>query len=102
MLAGIVALVVVLASASVFAMTRPRYIEATGIGLAPKGMRDAQAKALARRGAIVDLQRNLVTIIGNGDPNGSIRGVEVFQDEWDGTSYKVSGRIRVNRQGIPQ
>ena len=90
------------------------YIEATGMAVAPKGMEGAQGRALARRGAIVDLQRNLLEFL-NGvqidsrtvmddfmaedrvrsEVHGMIKGVELLKGEWDGESYTVTGRIKL-------
>jgi hypothetical protein len=90
------------------------YIEATGMSVAPKGTEGAQAKALARRGAIVDLQRNLLEFL-NGvqvdsrtvmddfmaedrvrsEVHGVIKNVEVLKGEWDGESYTVTGRVKL-------
>ena len=84
------------------------------MAVAPKGTTGAQAKALARRGATVDLQRNLLEFL-NGvqvdarttmndfmaedrvrtEVHGLIRNVEILEGEWDGESYTVSGRIRL-------
>jgi hypothetical protein len=62
-------------------------------------MQGAQAKAAARRGAVVDLQRNLAVFLTGGgafsEAGGVVRSVEVLQGTWDGTFYKVSGRVRV-------
>ena len=86
------------------------YIEATGTAVSPADSRDAQAKALARRGAIVDLQRNLLkSIIGiqpdsrttpvsgqvTSEVHGVIRNVEIIEETWDGKLYTVSGRVRL-------
>ncbi|MDR0616434.1 MAG: hypothetical protein LBG29_06450 [Synergistaceae bacterium] len=92
---GILASVILLVCAVAFAWQGERYIEAAGIGLAPNGMSGAQAKAMTRRAAVVDLQRNFVKILGEGSPDGFIRGVEILEGTWDGTSYKVSGRVRL-------
>jgi hypothetical protein len=90
------------------------YIEARGMAVAPKGTSGAQAKALARRGATVDLQRNLLEFL-NGvqvdarttmndfmaedrvrtEVHGLIRNIEILEGEWDGESYTVSGRVRL-------
>jgi hypothetical protein len=88
------------------------YVEATGMAVAPDSARGAQAKALARRGAIVDLQRNLLESIGGvqidsrttmndfmaedrvrSEVHGLIQGVELLDGAWDGESYTVTGRI---------
>jgi hypothetical protein len=90
------------------------YIEATGMAVAPKGTAGAQAKALARRGAIVDLQRNLLEFLGGvqvdsrttmddfmasdrvrSEVHGIIRNVELLDGTWDGESYTVSGRVKL-------
>jgi hypothetical protein len=89
------------------------YIEATGMAVAPDGSKGAQGKALARRGAIVDLQRNLLESVGGvqidsrttmndfmaedrvrSEVHGLIRNVELLDGKWDGESYTVTGRIR--------
>jgi hypothetical protein len=90
------------------------YIEAEGVGVSPAGVKDAQGKALARRAAIVDLQRNLLEFM-NGvqvdarttvenfmaddrvrtELHGIIKNVELLDGEWDGESYTISGRIRM-------
>ena len=89
------------------------YIEATGMAVAPDGATNAQGKALARRGAIVDLQRNLLESVGGvqidsrttmndfmaedrvrSEVHGLIRNVELLDGKWDGESYTVTGRIR--------
>jgi hypothetical protein len=89
------------------------YIEATGMAVAPEGTTGAQGKALARRGAIVDLQRNLLESVGGvqidsrttmndfmaedrvrSEVHGLIQNVELLDGTWDGESYTVTGRIR--------
>ena len=89
------------------------YVEATGVAVAPNNVKGAQGRALARRGAIVDLQRNLLESIGGvqidsrttvndfmaedrvrSEVHGLIRGVELLDGKWDGESYTVTGRIR--------
>ena len=82
----------------VFANPREAYVASAGIGLAPKGMSGSQAKAMARRAAVVDLQHSLAGILGGGGPNGHISGVEILNGTWDGTYYRVSGRVR--RDGV--
>ena len=81
----------------------PIYIEAVGRGVAPSGTSGAWAKLLARRGAMVDLQRNLLQKLYQVQadagvlPNrlyGFITGVELFDGEWNGEVYKLKGRIR--------
>ena len=88
-------------------------IRAKGLGIPPEGKTGEQAKALARRAAIVDLQRNLLeTIQGvqidsrttvkdfmasdviNSAVSGTIKGVEVIEEKWDGKSYVVLGQVR--------
>ena len=90
------------------------YIEATGMAVAPKGMKGAQAKALARRGATVDLQRNLLEFLGGvqldarttmddfmasdrvrTEVSGIVRNIELLEGEWDGESYTIAGRIKL-------
>ncbi len=90
------------------------YIEAKGMAVAPTGTKGAQSKALARRGAILDLQRNLLEFIKGvqidskttmidfmaedrvkSEVSGMIKNVEVMDGTWDGESYTVSGRIRI-------
>ena len=89
------------------------YIEGTGMAVAPTNARGAQAKVLARRGAIVDLQRNLLESIGGvqvdsrttmndfmaedrvrTEVNGLIQGIQLMDGKWDGEAYTVTGRIR--------
>jgi hypothetical protein len=92
------------------------YIEAEGMGINPTNADSAQGKALARRAAIVDLQRNLLEFI-NGvqvdarttmenfmtddrvrtELNGIIKNVELLDGEWDGESYTMRGRVRMGR-----
>jgi hypothetical protein len=90
------------------------YIEATGMAVNPTAEKGAQGKALARRGAIVDLQRNLLEfVVGvqvdsrttmddfwasdrvKSEVHGMVRNVEIMDGTWDGESYTVSGRIRL-------
>jgi hypothetical protein len=90
------------------------YLEATGMAVAPTGKEGPQGKALARRGAIVDLQRNLLESIGGvqidsrttmndfmaedrvrSEVHGLIQRVELLDGAWDGESYTVTGRIRL-------
>jgi hypothetical protein len=82
------------------------------MAVAPKGMQGAQARALARRGAIVDLQRNLLEFLKGvqidakttmddfmaddrvrSEVNGAIKNVELLKGEWDGEAYTVTGRL---------
>ena len=92
------------------------YIEATGMAVAPKGTTGPQGRALARRGAIVDLQRNLLEFLGGvridartvmedfmaedrvrSEVNGMIKNVELTKGEWnpDEGFYVVTGRIKL-------
>ena len=90
------------------------YIESTGMAVAPTGTKGAQAKALARRGAIVDLKRNLLEFMGGvqidarttmddfmasdrvrQEIGGVIKNVELLEGTWDGESYTIAGRIRL-------
>ncbi|MBQ7578328.1 MAG: hypothetical protein IJT21_08695 [Synergistaceae bacterium] len=92
------------------------YVEATGMAVAPTGTRGAQAKALARRGAMLDLQRNLLEfLVGvqidaetrmenfmaedrvRSELHGIIRNVEAISGEWDGESYVLKGRIKLGQ-----
>ena len=92
------------------------YVEATGMAVAPNNTKGAQAKALARRGAIVDLQRNLLESIGGvqidsrttmndfmaedrvrSEVHGLIQGVQLLDGKWDGEAYTVTGRIRTDQ-----
>ena len=92
------------------------YVEATGMAVAPNGMKGAQAKALARRGAMVDLQRNLLEfIVGvqvdartvmddfmandtvRTEMHGIIKNVETLEGTWDGEAYTVKGRIHMGQ-----
>ena len=92
------------------------YVEATGTAVAPKGMTGAQAKAMARRGAMLDLQRNLLEFL-NGvqvdartvmedlmvndtvrsELHGVIKNVETLSGEWDGEAYTIKGRVRIGQ-----
>jgi len=90
------------------------YIESTGMAVAPKGMQGAQGRALARRGAIVDLQRNLLEYLKGvqidarttmdefmaddrvrSEISGAIKNVELLKGEWDGEAYTVTGRLKL-------
>lgn len=92
------------------------YIEGTGMAVAPEGTTGAQAKALARRGALVDLQRNMLEFVCGvqidarttmddfmaedmvrSEVHGLIRNVEMLKGEWDGESYTVTGRIKTEQ-----
>ena len=90
-------------------------IRAKGMGVAPANGNEAQGMALARRAAIVDLQRNLLeTIQGvqidsqtkvedfmakdtvNSAVKGTVNGVEVIDESWDAKLrvYTVLGQVR--------
>ena len=90
------------------------YIESIGVGIPPDNMKGPQAKAMARRAAIVDLQRNLLefvkgvqidgrttmeNFIANDfvrqSVNGMIKNVQPVEGEWDGESYTMSGRLEL-------
>lgn len=89
------------------------YIEAIGQAVPPTGKEGTgQGKLLARRGAVVDLQRNLLefikgvqitseTTMENFMANdrvmtsltGFIKNVAITDSDWDGEIYTLSGRI---------
>lgn len=90
------------------------YIEAIGTAVAPTGTKGGQAKALARRGATLDLQRNLLEFLKGvqidssttmndfmaedrvrSEISGVVKNVEVMSGEWDGETYTVTGRIKL-------
>jgi len=91
------------------------FVEATGQAVAPSDKSGTgQGKLLARRGAIVDLQRNLLEFVQGVKVNaettmqdfmandyvktevhGTIKNVEVVDSSWDGEIYTVVGRIRL-------
>jgi hypothetical protein len=90
------------------------YIESIGIGIPPRNMSGAQAKAMARRAAVVDLQRNLLEFVKgvridgrttmenfiaddfvNQRVTGMIKNVQLVDGEWDGESYTMSGRLEL-------
>ncbi|MBQ4419538.1 MAG: hypothetical protein II870_07880 [Synergistaceae bacterium] len=92
------------------------YVEATGMSIAPQNMRGAQAKALARQGAMLDLQRNLLGFLSGvqvdsqtvmndfmasdavrSEVHGIVKNVEVLEGTWDGESYTVKGRIKLGQ-----
>ncbi|QTX32231.1 hypothetical protein KAR29_13135 [Aminithiophilus ramosus] len=93
------------------------YIEARGQAVPPAGKEKlAQGKLLARRGALVDLQRNLLeylqgvrvdakttmkdfmaTDIVRTEVQGMVQGVEILEATWDGEVYTVVGRIRLEQ-----
>ncbi len=91
------------------------YVEATGQAVPPTDKANtAQGKLLARRGAIVDLQRNLLEFVQGvrvdaetvmkdfmandfvkTEVHGCIKRVEVTGSAWDGEIYTVTGRIKL-------
>ena len=90
------------------------YIEATGMAVAPTGKKGGQGKALARRGATLDLQRNLLEFLKGvqidarttmndfmaedrvrSELSGVIKNVEIMNGEWDGEAYTITGRIKL-------
>lgn len=91
------------------------YVEATGQAVPPTDKANtAQGKLLARRGAIVDLQRNLLEFVQGvrvdaetvmkdfmandfvkTEVHGSIKRVEITASNWDGEIYTVTGRIKL-------
>jgi len=93
------------------------YVEASGQAVAPTGKeKTAQGKLLARRGAIVDLQRNLLEAIQGvrvdakttmtdfmandtvrTEVQGLIKGIEVSDASWDGEIYTVTGRVKLDK-----
>ena len=93
------------------------YVEASGQAVAPAGKENtAQGKLLARRGAVVDLQRNLLeTIQGvrvdsqttmtdfmasdvvKTEVQGMIKSVEIQEGSWDGSVYTVKGRVKLEK-----
>jgi len=94
-----------LAEASISQCNDEPYIESTGMSAAPKWAKGAQARALARRGAIVDLQRNLLAHAAMGyfmenRVSGNIRNVELLDETWDGKSYTVTGRVRASQLSV--
>ena len=91
-------------------------IRAKGLGIGYPDKPEEQSKALARRAAIVDLQRNLIeTIQGvqidskttvkdfmatdtvTSAVSGTIRGVEIVEEKWDGKTYVVLGQVRQDK-----
>ena len=88
-------------------------IRAKGMGIVPPNKTGAQGKALARRAAIADLQRNLLeTVQGvqidaktqvkdfiasdviNTAVSGTIKGVEIVEESFDNEAYVILGQIR--------
>ncbi len=75
-------------------------LTASGVGTAPKGVNRSQARAMARRGAILDLQKNLLRKyhkVKRGPISGFMNHVEISQGEWDGHTYTVKGQLRLSR-----
>ena len=92
-------------------------IRAKGEGIAPPDKDEAQGKILARRAAVVDLQRNLLETVQGVQldskttvedamlksdrittaVSGMIRGVEVVNENFDGKVYTVWGQIRQDK-----
>ena len=70
--------------------------EASGRGRVPAFSETlSQGKILARRGAIVDLQRNLLLKASmNYSASGIIRGIIITSETWDGNIYTVTGYIK--------
>ncbi|MBQ9420016.1 MAG: hypothetical protein IJU31_06560 [Synergistaceae bacterium] len=72
--------------------------EASGVGKVPPAVSSpAQAKVLARRGAIVDLQRNLLLRSRYSHPgnfSGVVKGLVITSESWDGKIYTVKGYIK--------
>ena len=91
-------------------------IRALGMGVAPENVNESQGRLLARRAAMLDLQRNLLeTIKGvqidshtkmsnyiiqsdivESKVNGVISGVEIVKETWDSEKklYEIAGQIR--------
>ncbi len=89
------------------------YIEAMGQAVPPTGKENtAQGKLLAQRGAVVDVQRNLLEFIkgvqvtsrttldnfmaddmARTSISGMVKNVNIVRSEWDGEIYTVWGRI---------
>ena len=76
------------------------YVEAEGIGKAPESGQNSDdfwKRIAARRGAMADLQRNLLIKAfkinkRNNKVSGVVKGVEILSGEWDGKFYKLRGR----------
>jgi len=91
------------------------YVEAMGQGVPPDGKENtAQGKLLARRAAVVDLQRKLLEFIKGvqvdarttmndymvndrvrTEVQGTIKNVEILEGTWDGEIYSVAGRVKM-------
>ena len=75
-------------------------LTASGVCTAPKGVSPSQARAMARRGAILDLQKNLLRKYNNvskGSISGLMKHVEILEGEWDGKTYIVKGQLNLSR-----
>ena len=75
-------------------------LTASGVGTAPQGVKPSQARAMARRGAILDLQKNLLRQyrkVRKGSIRGIMKHVEITDGEWDGKTYTVKGRLRLKK-----
>ena len=66
------------------------YIEATGMAVAPTGMKGAQSKTLARRDATLDLQRNLLEFM---------KGVQI-DAQTTMNDFMAEDRVRSEISGI--
>ena len=93
------------------------YVEASGQAVPPDGKENTpQGKLLARRGAVVDLQRNLLEFIQGvrvdakttmtdfmvrdevrTSVQGLIKAVEIEEGSWDGEVYTVKGREKLEK-----
>lgn len=93
------------------------YVEARGQAVAPSGKQEtAQGKLLARRGAVVDLQRNLLEFLQGvrvdarttmkdfmthdtvrTEVQGMIKNIEILEASWDGEVYTVVGRVKLEK-----
>ena len=89
-------------------------VRAKGFGLPQDGTKGRQAEALARRAAVVDLQRNILEMIQGvridskttvknfmlesdrveAAVNGMVRLYEIIDEKWDGEAYEVYGVVR--------
>lgn len=89
------------------------YVTARGQAVAPAGReKTPQGQLLARRGAVVDLQRTLLEFVQGIRVDGistmrdyvvhdevrtalagTIRGVQILEGRWDGNVYTVEGRV---------
>lgn len=89
---------IVFSSLSVSPAFAEERIEATGEARAPKNAVGAQAKLLARRGAMLDLYRSL---LGHGGGRGGIvKGVQLIDERWDGKTYTVRGFVVISEEAL--